>query len=179
MLGTVVAQFGAEASSGDIMSTLGIDVKLLVFQIIAFLLLVWALSKWVFPIFFKIVDKRQALIDESNRAAVEASKHAEKSQEEIEKLLKKAREEAKDIVATAREEAVGLVNEAETKSQQQSAHLIADAKDQIAKEVVSAKKALHNETVDLVMQATGKVLEGAVNATVDESVVAQALKEAK
>ena len=177
MFDTVVAQFGAEASSGDILSTLGVDVKLLAFQIIAFLLLVFILGKWIFPIFFKIVDKRQALIDESNRAAVEASKHAETAQAETEKLLKKARDEAKDIVATAREEAVSVLNDAEAKRKQQAEHLVADAKDQISKEVVAAKKMLHNETVDLVMAATGKVLEGTVDAHIDKAVVTHALKE--
>lgn len=176
---TVVTQFGAESASGDILSTLGINAQLLLFQIVAFLLLAWALGKWVFPIFFKIVDKRQMLIDESNRAAVEASKHAEKAQEETEKLLKKAREEAKDIVATAREEAASVVSDAEAKSKQQADHIVADAKTQIAKEIVAAKKALHNETVDLVMAATGKVLEGAVDARVDKAVVAKTLEETR
>ena len=173
---SVFTHFAAEEAGGDIMSALGIDWKLLVMQLVAFLLLVWALNRWVFPVFFKIVDKRQAQIEESNRAAVEASKHAEQAQAETEKLLKKAREEAKDIVATAREEAVSLVSEAEAKSRQQADHMVADAKDQIAKEIVSAKKALHNETVDLIMAATGKVLDGTVDAKVDKTVVARALK---
>jgi len=172
-------QFAAEAASGDILSALGVDWKLLVMQLVAFLLLVWALNKWVFPVFFKIVDARQAQIDEGNRAAVEASKHAEKVQEETEKLLKQAREEAKDIVTTAREEATGIMNDVETKSKQQAERLIDDARDEISREVETAKKALHNEMVDLVMTATGKVLEGTVDARVDKAVVAKTLKELK
>ena len=121
-----------ETANGGIMGALGIDWKLLVMQLVAFLLLVWALNKWVFPIFFKIVDKRQALIDESNRAAVEASKHAETAQAETEKLLKQARSEAKDIVATAREEAAGVVSDAEEKSKQQAEYIVNDARDQLA-----------------------------------------------
>lgn len=176
----IVTQFATtESGGGDILSALGIDVKLLVMQLIAFLLLVWALNKWVFPIFFKIVDKRQALIDESNRAAVEASKHAETAQAETEKLLKKARIEAKDIVATAREEAAGVVSDAEVKSKQQAEYIVNDARDQLAKEVEAAKKALHNEMVDLVMTATGKVLGDTVDTKIDTSVVTRALKEAK
>lgn len=179
MVSSIFTSFAAESGDGNIMSALGIDVKLLIMQLIAFLLLVWALNKWVFPIFFKIVDKRQAQIDESNRAAIEASKHAEAAQAETERLLKKARQEAKDIVVTAREEASSLVSDAEAKSRQQAEYMLADARDQLAKEVVAAKKALHNETVDLVMAATGKVLEGAVDAPIDKAVVAKALKEAE
>ena len=175
---SIITQFATtESGGGDILSALGIDVKLLIMQLIAFLLLVWALNKWVFPIFFKIVDKRQALIDEGNRAAIEASKHATEAQAATEKLLKEAREEAKDIVATAREESTSMLETAETKSREQAEYIVADARDQLAKEVVAARKALHNETIDLVMAATSKVLGDTVDARVDKAVVAKALKE--
>jgi len=177
---SILTSFAAtETANGGIMAALGIDVKLLIMQLIAFLLLVWALNKWVFPIFFKIVDKRQAMIDEGNRAAIEASKHAEAAQAATEKLLKKAREEAKEIVATAREESVSMLDTAEVKSREQARYIIADARDQLQKEVVAAKKALHNETIDLVMAATGKVLGTTVDARIDKAVVAEALKETK
>ena len=178
MVSSIITSFAAtESESGDILSALGIDVKLLIMQLVAFLLLVWALNKWVFPIFFNIVDKRQAMIDEGNRAAVEASKHAEAAQAATEKLLKKAREEAKDIVATAREESVSMLESAEIKSREQAEYIVADARNQLSKDVIAAKKALHNETIDLVMAATGKVLGAGVDARIDKAVVAEALKE--
>lgn len=168
----------AEASGGsDILSALGIDVKLLVMQLIAFLLLVWALSKWVFPIFFAIVDKRQAAIDEGSRAAAEAAKHAETVQAETATLLKKARDEAKEIVTIARDEATNILETAESKSREQAEFIVATARDQLGKEIVAAKKALHNETVELIMAATGKILGETVDARVDKSVVVKALKE--
>ncbi len=53
-----VTQFAAteEVASGDILTTLGIHWELLVFQIIAFLILVWALGKFVYPWLMKSVD---------------------------------------------------------------------------------------------------------------------------
>ncbi len=177
---TVIAQFGSEtAASGDIMSMLGIDWKLLIFQIIGFLLLVFVLSKWIFPIFFKIIDARQEAIEASNRAAVEANKHAEKAQAEIAAMLKQARVEAKDIVATAKDEATSMVTSAETKAKEQSEHLIANAQQEIQKEVVAAKKALHNETIELVASATEKVVGSHVDAGVDAKAIKAALEESK
>lgn len=177
---TTITTFAAtEAPSGDIMSALGIDIQLLIVQIIAFLLLVWALNKWVFPIFFRIVDKRQALIDEGNRSAIAAAKSAEKAQAETEKLLKRAREEAKDIVATAKDEAAGMLSDAEAKSKAQAEHIVAEAHEQISKDVLAAKRHLHNETVDLVMMATGKVLSDTVDDKIDSKVVAKALEVSK
>lgn len=173
------AQFAASEESSDILTGLGINGQLVLFQIVAFLVLVFILSKWIFPIFFAIIDKRQAAIEASNHAAVEASKHAEKAQGEIAKLLKQARTEARDIVTTAKEEATAMVQDAEAKGKANAEHIVAEAHNEIAKEVVAAKKALHNETVELVALATEKVVGKAVDASVDAKVIKSALEESK
>ena len=75
-------QFASEAAEAtDPVKALGIDMKLLVFQIIAFAILVWLLSKYVFPVLMKAVDDRQARIDESNAAAADAAKQAAETEE--------------------------------------------------------------------------------------------------
>ena len=50
-------------------------------------------------------------------------------------------------------------------------------KDEIAKEVLDAKKALQSETLDLVARATGKVLDETVDAKKDSALIARAIKE--
>lgn len=175
-------QFAHEATATvkpDIWSTLGVNWQLLLFQIVAFALLVVILGKWIFPIFFRIIDQRQAVIEESNRAAIEATEKAEKAQEAIEKLLKQARTEAKEIVATAKEEADAMAADAETKSKTQAERIVAAAHDEIAKDVIAAKKALHNETIDLVASATEKVVGKIVDAKADGKLIAKAVEESK
>lgn len=167
------------AASGGILGALGIDWKLLAFQAVAFLILVWALGKFVFPVFLKIVDKRQEAIEESNRAAVEASKQAEKSKVETEKLLKKARSEAAEIVATAKSEAESIVSGAEARSTEQSERMIESAQQEIERQVLAAKKMLHNETIDLVAQATRKVVGDSVSANIDKKIIVDAVGKAK
>lgn len=167
------------ASSGGILDTLGIDVQLLLFQTIAFLILVFLLGKFVFPVFIKIIDKRQAAIEESNKAAVEASKHAEKAQAEVAEMLKTARAEASSIVGTAKDEARDLVARAEEKSKAQAEAIVSAAKADIAKEVVAAKKALHNETLELVVLATEKVAGKEIATAADEGLIKKALESAK
>ncbi len=173
------AQFASTEAETDILTGLGIKWELVVFQIIAFLLLVFVLSKWIFPIFFKIIDKRQEAIEASNKAAVEASKHAEKAQAEIDQLLKVARTEAKEIVTTAKDEATVMVRDAEAKGKASAEHIVAEARGTIAKEVVAAKKALHNETIELVALATEKVVGETVDAKVDTKVIKSALGDGK
>ena len=168
-----------EATTGGPIAALGIDWTLLAFQVVAFCILIFVLGKWVYPVFINIIDKRQAMIEESTRAAVEAEKNAEKTQAEIDKLLHEARTEAREIVATAKEEATGMVADAEAKSKAQAEHIVANAHESIAKEVLAAKKALHNETIDLVAEATRKVVGKAVDAKVDTKVIKTAVEEGK
>jgi F-type H+-transporting ATPase subunit b len=168
-----------EAAKTDTFATLGIDWTLLLFQIVAFAILVWALGKWVYPIFIRTIDKRQEMIEESTKAAVEAEKNAEKAKADIDKLLTEARTEAKEIVATAKEEATAMVADAEEKSKKQADHIIANAHESLEKEVLAAKKALHNETIELVTLATGKVVGDTLTKSVDKKVIENALKESK
>ena len=176
---SIFAQFASAEAETDILTGLGIKWELVIFQIIAFLLLVFVLAKWIFPIFFRIIDKRQEAIEASNKAAVEASKSAEKAQAEIDKLLKQARTQAKEIVTTAKDEATAMVSDAEAKGKANAEHIVAEAQESIAKEVVAAKKALHNETIDLVAAATKKVVGQAVDAKVDSKVIKTALEGSK
>ncbi len=163
-------------TDGGPMAALGIDWTLLVFQLIAFTLLVWALGKWVYPVFIRAIDKRQAMIEESTKAAVDAEKHAKKAQDEISGMLSDARREAGEIVATAKEEAGAMITKADEKAKANAKRIVAQAHESIAKDVLAAKKELHNETIDLVAAATEKVVGKAVDAKVDKTLIKEALK---
>lgn len=174
-----LTQFAATEAGADkdIFSTLGIHWELLALQVVAFLILVWALGKFVYPWLMKQVDERQAKIEESVKAAEEAEKKAESAQEEVAALLKEARVEAKDIVATAKDEAAAMVAGAETKAKQRADKIVADAQEQLQKDVIAARKALHNDTIELVALATEKIVGKTVSDSVDKKIIAAAVKE--
>jgi F-type H+-transporting ATPase subunit b len=163
-------------ASGGLLGALGIDWKMLIFQVIAFVILVLLLGKFVYPILMKTVDARQAEIEASSKAAAEAEKQAAEAKLAVEKLLKQARLDAHDIVVTAKEEAVAAIEVAEAKSKVRAERIITDAQSEIEKEIVAAKKALHNETLELVALATEKVIGKTVSAKVDDAVISAAVK---
>jgi len=171
----------ASAAEGEsnLFTALGIDWKLLVLQTIAFLVLLWFLSKFVFPPLTRMLEKRDADIEAGVQAAQAAEKKADEAKTEVEKLLKEARREASDIVTTAKEEATAVIESADAKAKTRTERTLADAHDQIEKDVLSARKALHNETLSLVAQATEKVVGKTLTSEVDEKVISAAIKEAK
>ena len=174
-------QFAAAAeteASGDIFTALGINWQLLILQIVAFLILVFLLGKFVYPWLMKSVDERQANMEAASKAAEEASKAAADSEKRTAALLTEARKEAADIVNTARLESAAALQQSEEKAKKQAEHIAAEAKEQIQKDVIAAKKSLYDETLDLVALATGKVLAEKVDAKANEKIIASAVKAA-
>lgn len=171
--------FAAETSSanGDIFTALGIDWRLLILQIVAFLILVFLLGKFVYPWLMKSVDDRQAKIEEAAKAAESAKNAAEKNQAEVEKLLSEARKEASEIVSTAKTESAEMLSASEKKAKELADGIVANAHDQIEKDIQSAKKQLHNDTIELIALATEKVVAGSHDKKSDEKLIASALKE--
>ena len=170
--------FGASGSDSDVMAVLGIDWTMLILQLIAFLILVALLGKFVYPVFMRIIDERQSKIDESLAAASQAESRAASAQADIDAMLKQARAEASDIVTTAKAEANAAIEAAEAKAKARADQIVVDAHQQIEKDILKVKETLHNETLELVALATEKVVGKTVNETIDKKVISAAVKEA-
>lgn len=178
LLGQIASTTQAVVEEKGIFSSIGIDWTLLVIQTLAFLVLLWFLAKFVYPPLTKMLDKREEEIKRSSRAAMEAEKNAAESQAAVERLLKQARKEASEILSTASEESSKMTEAADKKSKERAERIVADARGQIEKDVVAAKKALYNETLELVAMATEKVTSKAIIDSVDKKIIASSLEEA-
>lgn len=168
----------AEANQ-DIFTALGIDWRLLILQIVAFLILVWLLGKFVYPWLMKSVDERQANIEEAAKAAKKAQESAADSQAETAALLAQARKESAEIVATAKLEASEIASTSEAKAKSTAEKIVADAHAQISKDIDKARRELHDETLELIALATEKIVRKKMDSKADEALIAEVLKGAK
>ena len=109
----LVTQFASAeahaADKADLFGSLGIDWKLLILQSVAFLILLFVLSKWVYPPLAAMLDKREKDLRTAEKAAKSARENADKTEKMINASMRKARAEARDIVASARNEATEIV----------------------------------------------------------------------
>lgn len=169
----------AAASDEGVMGVLGIDWMMLLMQLVAFLLLVALLGKFVYPIFMRIIDERQEKIDASVKAADEAREAAEKAESRVEADLKKARAEAADIVATAKAEATQLTENADKKAKERAERIVADAQDEIDKSVRAARKDLERDTLELVKKAAAAATAHVADDKFDSALVKKSLEGAK
>lgn len=168
-----------EAAKPGIFESLGVDWQLLIIQTVAFLVLLWVLTKFVYPALSSMLDKREATIQEGIKAAEEAEQKADASKAEIDKMLGEARKRASEITASAKNEAASVIEAADAAAAERTERMIAKANSEIEKEVTAARKQLRDETVSLVALATEKVIGTVVTDDVDKKVIASALKDAK
>jgi F-type H+-transporting ATPase subunit b len=169
----------AEEASGGIFTSLGIDVRLLILQGIAFLVLVWALRKWVYPIFVEAIDKRQEAMEAGIKASEEAQKSAEAAEKKVAKELEDARKQADEILASTQKEAAAIVSEAEEKAARRAENIVAEAKADMNNQLQAAREELKGETRQLVARATEAILGEKIDASKDAKLVDAALKKAR
>lgn len=178
---TILTQFAATETheKADLFSSLGIDWTLLLLQTIAFLILLFVLGKWVYPPLVAMLDKRDKDLRTAEKAAQSARDNADKTEKMINEMMRKARIEAQETVAAAHKEAVRLVEEATDKAEARADGLVAAARTEIASEISAAKKALHDETLQLVAEATGTLVQEKIDAKKDSKLIEKAIKEAR
>lgn len=163
----------------SLFGALGIDWRMLLLQIIAFVVLLWILNKFVYPHLLKAIDDREKAISESVAAAENAEKEAEKTQDKIDALFKEARTESALILDSAQKEASSLIKDAEDRAKKRSEQIVSDAKSQIDRDIEKARQQLRDETVELVALATEKIVRKKVDAEHDASLISGAIKEAR
>lgn len=147
----------AEAESEGIFASLGIDFKTLVLQLIAFVILVFILAKFVYPQINAMLDRRDKAINDAVKAAKESEEKAAKSEKETAEVLKKARKESEEIIETAKKESTDMMTTAEFDAKKKADGIVRSAQEDIEKEIQSARKMLRDETLGLVADATEKI----------------------
>lgn len=179
MPASLLTFFAATATdeSEGILEGLGIDFTLLAMQTIAFLLTVFVLARWVYPVFLRVVDEREERMAESAKAAEKAQKAAESAEANVEAELRKARREAADIVATAKAEAAQLSERTDKKAKERAERIVAEAQDEIDKSIIAARKSLERDTLELVKKAAAAVTAHVADEKFDTVLVQKSLKE--
>jgi len=171
----VFTNFATEASGG-LLGALGIDLRLFVTQIVAFLVLLAILKKWVYPPMIRSIDKRQESIDITAKEAAEARKALEKAEAKADELLVSARKEADALIARSNDATATAIQSAEIKAKERAEQIVADARVTLDADLRKARALLKKEAVTLVAAATEQVIGEKVDASKDAKLIEKALQ---
>ena len=163
------------ASSGSFL--ISPNVGLMVWTIVVFLISLFILRKWVFPLIGEALDKRAKTIEGEIDSAAGLRQEADKVLEEYRERLKEARAQSEEIVGRARQTAEVHEHEARERGQE----ILAEAAKRAERDIDAATKRalddIRREVADLTIMATEKVVRKTLNDADQRRLVEDALNE--
>ncbi len=163
----------------EILHTFGVDPRLLVAQIINFLLILFLLQRFLYKPLLETLEARRKTIAQGLQSAEEGRQLLEKAAEKERLLLKKAQEEAKKLLEEAKNQRHLLLKETEEATKKQAEKILAEAKSQIAYETKAAEKRLTSHVSELAVQFLEKSLTGLLSQKDQNEIVKHAVKRIK
>jgi F-type H+-transporting ATPase subunit b len=140
---------------------------------IAFLLLLWALQKWAYPMFEQTFAERTAAIEGGIQKAEKAQAEASAALEQYQAQLSDARGEASAIRTEAQAERARIVDDARTEAQSAADQVTARASAQVEADRASAQTELSREVGRIALELAERVVgesladDARVRATID------------
>ena len=141
------------------MSLITPDFGLFFWMTVVFLVVLFILWKYGFPVIVKMVDERKAFIDESLKKAHEANERLANIQKEGDSILPEAREKQAQILKEAAETRDAIVEKAQDKARSEGARLLEEAKAAIEQEKKAAIADIREQVATLSVEIAEKVLK--------------------
>lgn len=167
----------AESSGG--ISSLGINLKGFIFQLITFLIVLFILQRWVFPRLVATLEARRKVLEDSLLQAKQTEETLAKAESRAGDILAKARKQADSALTDAKKEAESLIAKAETEAGERGARIVKDAEAHLAQERQRLHDELKKELTELVAVTTEKVLRTKLNEREDRALIEKSVKEMK
>jgi F-type H+-transporting ATPase subunit b len=175
----VVGYFAASQGIGSLFTALGINVQSFVFFLIAFMVTVYIVGRWVFPPLNRALDAKREELEAAARHEDESKKVLENAEKSASELLTNARKSADEIIATAHADAASQLDAARRKATEQTERIVSEAREQLDRDVQVARRELKTETAKLVAGATENVLDRKLDDKSDAALIGRSLEEAK
>ena len=131
---------------------------LLFWMTLTFLVVLFLLWRYGFPVITKMVNERKAFIDDSLKKAHEANEKLANIQKEGESILQEARERQAQILKEAAETRDAIVEKAQEKARVEGARLLNEAKAEIESEKQNAIRAIRAQVAELSVEICEKIL---------------------
>lgn len=164
---------------GELVSKLGIDWKLLLANTVTFFLVLWILRKFAYRPIMDVLDRRQKTIGEGLDAAKKSQDELTAIQHEKAVILKAAKTESLAMVSEAKKQGEAFKQKLAEQANVESAAILEKTKALLDQERVAMVKQAKTELTDLVIAATTKVLDRAVDEKTQAALADQAVAALK
>ncbi len=140
------------------MEGLGIDLRLIIFQLINFILLLGILTYLLHKPILKLIETRQREIKEGLENAAKAKAALEKAEEQQKEMLAEAEKQGRALVEEVRAQAKELEKVLENRAAEKADKMVQRAEEEIQADRLRLHTELKGELAAMVVTATSKVL---------------------
>ncbi|MCD7972615.1 MAG: F0F1 ATP synthase subunit B [Candidatus Azobacteroides sp.] len=154
------------------------EVGLIFWMLIPFLIVLFILGKYAWPMIIDGVDKRARFIDDSVRSAQEANERLTSIKEEGEAILAEARKEQMRILNETNQMRSDLIEEAKKQAQLEADNILSSAQITIQKEKEDILRQVRSEIASISIEIAEKVIRENLNTTAEqENMIDRLLQE--
>ncbi len=158
-----IAAAGAEGADSagtvaELAGKFGIDIQLIIAQIVNFGLVVFLLYKFAFKPVIKTMDERQQKISDGLQYAEEMKSKLSEAEKTHAETLKQAQQEAQEILVEARKQSKEYFEQQTQEATSKVEAMLEKGREANERERNKMLSEVRQEVAHLVVQATGKVL---------------------
>ncbi|MBV9661023.1 MAG: F0F1 ATP synthase subunit B [Acidimicrobiales bacterium] len=148
-----------------------------VVELVAFLLVVFILARYILPPINKVMDERQTTIRQALADAEEAKRRHEEAEAEYSRLVNEGRTQARAVVDEANRMAEQARRERREQADREYDMRVAQASADIEAQARRASEQLREQTADLAIAAAEKVLREGIDRSAQRSLVDRTIEE--
>lgn len=142
-------------------------------EMITFAIFVWFTMRFVWPPLTAALEERREKIAAGLAAAEKSKRDLELAQHKVTEILTEAKAQAAQMIEQANQRANHIVEEAKARARAEGDRLLEIAKNDIEREVNSARDTLMNQISSLVISGAEKVLQHEVNKSANDKLIAE------
>lgn len=159
------------------LGSLHLELGTMLVQLIAFLILLWLVRIFAMKPAMKIMNDRQAYIENQISSAEQTRDEAHRLVEEQKKILADAKKEAYNLIESAKAQKDREASEILKAAQQRAERVIQEAAAEIENEKVKAIAELREQVGTLSVMLASKILEKELNAAQQQKMIEDFLKQ--
>jgi len=154
-----------------ILFMLGIDWKILLGQIINFLIVLFLLKKFALSPFLRILRERKQRIEEGLEKSKAAEEKIKDIREKREDIISKAQQKAVEIFEQGKKKGEDKMKESVLLGEQERINMIQSAKKEALLEAEKIKEAEKNREIEAALALAEKILEEKIDAQKDKDLI--------
>lgn len=158
---------------------LNLDVKQIIIQIIAFLIMFWVLKRYGWQPLLDVLEARRKKIQDEFDSIAAQKEDVKSLNEQYEAKLKEVHAEGRKKIQEAIAEGHQISLKIQQDAQSQAKEIITKAKAEISSEISQANNQLKNDIVNLVMDTTEKILQKKLDDSSQKKLIADFVEEAQ